>query len=61
MMKMTRLPANWMEHLEELRREQNPSLYRERPALQLPVPEPPPGWEPPQEPEEDSRVIIIKL
>lgn len=61
---MVRLPPNWRERLEELRREQNPRRYRgEQPTIQLPLPESPPGWEPP-EPEhepEPQRVIVIDL
>lgn len=60
----------WLGRLEQLRREQNPRKYPplrdQRLPLQLPVPEPPPGWEPPprsQEEVEDSErgVIVIDL
>lgn len=58
------LPCDWMNQLEELRREQDPKRYEEqRPSLQLPVPsaEPPPGWAPSTDEEKPSRVIIIDL
>lgn len=57
------LPSNWFEQLEALRREQKPR-YQEQPSLQLPLPprEPPPGWEPDEDPENESpRVVIIEL
>jgi len=52
----------WMGRLQEIRKEQCPQLD-ERPALRLPISEPPPGWEPEPEPPEPepSRVIIIDL
>jgi hypothetical protein len=52
------LPSNWMDRLEQLRREQNPEPPR--PALQLPVPTPPPE-EDDTEREEAPRVIILDL
>jgi len=60
------LPFDWMSRLDELRREQDPKQYEDqRPSLQLPVPsrEPPPGWTPPVDDDEEkpSRVIIIDL
>ncbi len=59
------LPYDWMERLEELRREQDPKRHEEqRPSLRLPIPlsEPPPGWVPPADEEEKpSRVIVIDL
>lgn len=61
-------PFNWHEELERLRREQNPGRYPSsdnRPALHIPVPEPPPcpsrssGDEAPEEPTRGS--IILDL
>jgi hypothetical protein len=53
---------NWLERLEELRREQNPHRYApERPFLQ-PLPQPPLMPLPQDEPEEaPPRVIEIEL
>jgi len=53
--------------LEELRREQNPQKYNpQRPCLRLPVPQPPPGWTPqPEQDDEDDEsnrgVVVIDL
>jgi len=58
---VTPLPPGWEEELERLRREQRRRPRDERPTLQLPIPEPPPGYEPPtgwadEPPDEDGYI-----
>lgn len=60
----TRIPLGWRERLDQLRREQDPRYYREdRPALQLPIPEPRerPLESTPDDVGQDHGVIVIDI
>ena len=55
------LPDNWLELLEQLRREQNPRRYRDnRPFIQLPTPEPP-TEKPEPDNCDDGYVTVIRI
>lgn len=48
---------SWL--IEELRRLKREQFEEAAQQLPLPLPEPPPGWEPPRKPDEPKRGVIV--